>query len=126
MNSYTRDAEVLGQIGQALFPQDTKLTVRLPRKLADLAVAAWLRPESGPSVAATAEPVERRVQRQRAAYLALTGLSVANTGRPEGDEVVCEVDAWYVGGALEAADRQEMLLRLAAGERPDAPRTPPQ
>jgi hypothetical protein len=110
VNSYTRDAEVLGQIGQALFPQDTKLTVRLPRDLADLAVAAWLRDETEPPAP---ESAERRVLRQRAAYLALIGLSVANTGRPEGDEVVCELDAWYVGGALEAADRQAMLLRLS-------------
>lgn len=110
MNSYTRDAEVLSQIGQALFPQDTKLTVRLPRDLADLAVAAWLREQTGPAAPDTAE---RRLLRQRAAYLALIGLSVANTGRPDGDEVVCELDAWYIGGALEAADTQELLLRRA-------------
>lgn len=106
MNGYTRDAEILGQIGRALFPQDTKLTVRLPRDLADLAVAAWLRGDAAPEVAETAE---RRAQRQRAAYLALIGLSVANTGRPEGDEVVCEIDAWYVGGALEAAEGLALL-----------------
>ena len=105
-----RDAEVLSQIGQALFPQDTKLTVRLPRDLADLAVAAWLREQTGP---AAPDTTERRLLRQRAAYLALIGLSIANTGRPDGDEVICELDAWYVGGALEAADTQELLLRRA-------------
>jgi hypothetical protein len=109
VDSYSRDAEVLSQIGEALFPQDTKLTVRLPRDLADLAVAAWLRDDTEPAVPepAAPEPAGRCVLRQRAAYLALIGLSVANTGRPEGDEVVCELDAWYVGGALEAADRQQ-------------------
>lgn len=106
VNGYARDAEVLGQIGRALFPQDTKLTVRLPRELADLAVAAWLRDETEPS--AVPETAGQRALRQRAAYLALIGLGVANTGRPEGDEVVCELDAWYIGGALEAAEGQEM------------------
>lgn len=113
MNSYTRDAEVLSQIGQALFPQDTKLTVRLPRDLADLAVAAWLRDQTSPAAPDTADAPERHVLRQRSAYLALIGLSVANTGRPDGDEVVCELDAWYVGGALEAAGTQELLLQRA-------------
>jgi hypothetical protein len=103
---YAHDAEVLGQIGEALSRQDTKLSVRLPQDLADLALAAWQRDEGASRGAETAE---QRTARHRAGNLALIGLCIENTGRPEGTVVLCDLDDSYIGGALEAAHEQNLL-----------------
>ncbi|HXL87771.1 MAG TPA: hypothetical protein VN969_02105 [Streptosporangiaceae bacterium] len=109
---YAQDAAILGEIGKVLFPQDTKLSVRLPRHLADQALAAWRRDELNAKGAARAaeETPEQQVLRTRAAYLALIGLCIENTGQPCGDEVSCELDAWYIGSALQAAEEQGLLI----------------
>jgi hypothetical protein len=109
---YAQDAAILGEIGQVLFPQDTKLSVRLPRDLADQALAAWRRDERNPQGAARAaeETPEQQLLRTRAAYLALIGLCIENTAQPCGDEVSCELDAWYIGSALQAAEEQGLLI----------------
>jgi hypothetical protein len=121
---YAEDAVVLGRIGAVLFPQDTTLSVRLPRDLADLALAAWNRDEpagtgpagTGPSGAgpsgtgaARRETPDQRAARERAAYLALIGLCIENTAQPAGDDITCDLDAWYIGGALQAAEALNML-----------------
>jgi hypothetical protein len=106
---YARDAAVLGEIGRILFPQDTQLSVRLPKDIADQALAAWRRDEPGAARMVDETP-EQRLIRTRAAYLALIGLCVENTGQPSGDEVICELDALYIGGALEAAEAQGLLI----------------
>jgi hypothetical protein len=106
---YAQDAAILGEIGKVLFPQDTQLTVHLPKSLADQALAAWRREEPGAAHPEEETP-EQRLVRTRAAYLALIGLCIENTGQPSGDEVVCELDAWYIGGALEAAEAQGLLI----------------
>ena len=113
---YTRDAEFLGKIGAVLFPQATTLSVRLPEELADLALAAWHRQaDQGPLGPETAG---QRTARYRAGTLALIGLCVENTGRADGDEIVCELDAWYIGSALDAADEHGLIAaRLAAADR---------
>jgi hypothetical protein len=41
--------------------------------------------------------------------LGLIGLSVQEGGTTEGDDVVMEVDAWYVRSALKAADEAGLL-----------------
>jgi len=120
---YAQDAAILGEIGQVLFPQDTKLSVRLPRELADRALAAWHRdldaPGAAPMVEQTPEQTpeetpeetpEQRLTRTRAAYLALIGLCIENTAQPSGDDVLCELDACYIGSALEAAEAQGLLV----------------
>jgi hypothetical protein len=107
---YAQDAAVLGRIGAVLFPQDTKLSVRLPKELADLALAAWNHDEpdeAGPTAQETA--VQRSV-REHAAYLALIGLCIENTAQPDGDDIVCDLDSWYIGGALKAAEALNLLL----------------
>jgi hypothetical protein len=106
---YAEDALVLGRIGAILFPQDTGLSVRLPKELADLALAAWNRDDSSASGPADAETVDQRAVRERAAYLALIGLCIENTAQPDGDEVICDLDAGYIGGALRAAESLDML-----------------
>jgi hypothetical protein len=104
---YTNDAGLLGKIGAALFPQPTTLSVRLPKGLAGLALAAWHR-ETGQGPPGPETP-EQRTARHRAGTLALIGLCVENTGRTDGDEIICELDAWYIGAALETADQHGLL-----------------
>ncbi len=96
-------AEVLGNIGAALFRQPTTLTVRLPRELADLALAARRRDDDDGSPPGP-ETAEQTITRHRAGTLALIGRCIEQSGRADGKVIVCELDAWYIGGALEAAD----------------------
>ena len=117
---YAQDALVLGRIGAVLFPQDTKLSVRLPKELADLALAAWNRDDPAENGPAAQENADQRAVRERAAYLALIGLCIENTAQPDGDDIICDLDAWYIGGALQAAEAMDLLpghapARLAAG-----------
>jgi hypothetical protein len=117
----TRDAELLGRIGAALFPQPTTLRVRLPKELAGLALAAWHRDDQGPPGPETAG---QRAARYRAGSLALIGLCVADTGRADGDEIICDLDAWYIGAALDAADEHGLLagkVKAAGRGGPGAP-----
>jgi hypothetical protein len=104
---WAQDADVLARIGQALFPQGHRVTVRLPRQLAKEAAARWDRDDSGSPL-----PAETPVQagtRGRAATLALIGLAVRDGGVNQGDEVVVELDAWFVGHALDAAEDEGLL-----------------
>lgn len=103
---YQHDAELLARIGAALFGQPATLTMRLPRELADLALAAWRRDDEGDL---GPETTEQAITRHRAGTLALIGLCIEKTGRAVGDDIVCELDAWHVGGALEAADDHGLL-----------------
>jgi len=50
------------------------------------------------------ETFEQRVQRHRAATLALIGLSIVNDGRWEGDVMVVELSPTFVGVAVDASD----------------------
>jgi hypothetical protein len=106
---YTEDALVLGRIGAVLFPQDTRLSVRLPRELAGLARAAWNRDDPQQSGPVNGESLDQRTARERAAYLALIGLCIENTAQPDGDEIICDLDSWYIAGALQAAEALDML-----------------
>jgi hypothetical protein len=99
---YRVDAASLAAIGRHLAGTDVpSVTVRLPGALASLATAAWDRDESGPDEPETVEQAELRRQ---AGALALIGLSVSKTGRPDGEFVVVELDAGLLGDALNAAD----------------------
>src|SRR5436305_1743630 len=72
--TWAEDAKVLARIGQHLFGQPTQVTVRLPRDLADQALARWQRPsDEGPLPPETAE---QRAVRHKAATLGLMGLSI--------------------------------------------------
>lgn len=94
-------------MGAALAGQPSTLTMRLPGDLADLARSAWQRHDDGDLP--EAETAGQRLARYRAGTLALIGLSIEETGRAEGDDVVFEVGALQVGGALEAADDYGLL-----------------
>lgn len=105
---YNQDAAVLAEVGQAIFGQRTRVTVRLPRRLADKALAAW-EWDDGSQPLGVETPEEART-RARAGTLALVGLCVQESGRPDGDEVLVDLDAWYIGTAYDAAE--EAGLRL--------------
>ena len=74
----------------------------MTRHLAEQAVAAWEREDNGSPV--HGETCEQRLERQRAGTLALIGLSITDRGRWDGDEVVVELDAVFVGLAIDAID----------------------
>jgi hypothetical protein len=83
------------------------VTIRLPKHLADQARAAWQREEDDEST--EGETTEERTDRHRAGTLALIGLAIAEGGNDEGDDVVVDLSAWFVGLALEAADEEGLL-----------------
>ena len=58
--------------------------VRMPKALTDTVVAAWERTKR----ALDPEDLEQRIQRHKAASLALIGLSNVNSGRPDADVVM--------------------------------------
>ena len=101
-----REAEYLAEIGTEFASQPSTLTMRLPKALAVAAVAAWRREET---TATFGESLHQRARRHRAGVLALIGLCVEETGRADGGQVVCELDASCVGMAISAADERGLL-----------------
>jgi hypothetical protein len=123
---YEHEAETLARVGAAVFLQPAKVSVRLPGELADLALAAWRR--DGDDSPPGPETPEERIARRRAGALALIGLCIEETGRPDGGEVVCELDSWYLGQALDAAEDRGLLadlIRTAGRDEPAEPRGTP-
>ncbi len=104
---WAADAGVLHELAQQLPPQTPKIQVRLPRQLADRAVAAWQRDEDPDNLAQ--ETDEQRSIRDDAGTLALIGRSIEETGIEDGDDVLFWLDAWILGVALEAADKAGRL-----------------
>ncbi|GAA2502973.1 hypothetical protein [Winogradskya humida] len=74
--------------------------MRLPRRLAELAVAAWDREELG---GIGDESREEYDVRDDAAELALIGPAISERGVWDGEEVVVELDVVQVAAALRAA-----------------------
>lgn len=72
------DAEKLYQLGPQLLQQTPSVELRIPRSVADAAVAATF---------------------------SLIGQSIEETGMEDGDQVIFKLDAWILGNALEAADK---------------------
>jgi hypothetical protein len=100
---YEQDAVVLGELGRHLVRLDMpRVSVRLPRSLAERAVAAWERDED--STVPEAEDFEQRAKHHRAATLALIGLSITNGGRWDEEGVEVELDPTFIGLAVDAAD----------------------
>ncbi|MEV4131455.1 hypothetical protein AB0J72_04745 [Dactylosporangium sp. NPDC049742] len=97
---YQQDRTVLGAIGARLDPQVSRIRVRLPRSLAELAVAAWNREELGGIGEESREEYELR---DDAAELALIGLAISERGVRDGEEVIVDVDVVQVAAALRAA-----------------------
>jgi hypothetical protein len=108
---WAEDGHVLAQIGRSLFSQRRTVSVSIPRHLATAAVDGWERDDSGENLPSSESP-EQAAVRDRGASLALIGLSIQRDGVEEGDEVVVELDAWFVGNALNAADQDDLLTDL--------------
>lgn len=104
---WRKDEQLLAEIGSALAPQVNRVEVRVPRPLAEAAAAAWQRNDQ--AAGGESETEEARRSRRCAASLALIGLSIAERGRVEGDSVVVELDAWFIGDALNAADDHGLI-----------------
>ena len=100
---WARDASVLQEIGRLLSQERYPVTVRLPMDLADQALVAWQREDTGELP--NPESLEQNEMRNQAATLALIGSCVENASSVEGNWVIVQLDAWFVGDALSAADR---------------------
>jgi hypothetical protein len=105
--TWARDAEVLARIGRHLFDQSTRVTVRLPRDLADRALAAWQREHDERPL--PPETPEQRAIRHKAATLGLIGLTIERDSTTENGDVVVAIDAWDIGEACNAADEAGLL-----------------
>jgi hypothetical protein len=97
---YQQDRAVLAVIGARLDSQVGRIRVRLPRSVAEVAVAAWDRGEPGGIGAESRDDYELRAD---AAELALIGLAVGSRGVPDGEEVVVDLDVVQIAAALRAA-----------------------
>jgi hypothetical protein len=95
------EADKLARIGEILEGVELPdVEVRLPRELADAAVAAWDRDD----LQDVAETPEQLRLRHRAGTLALIGLAVKEHGRPEDTAVVVPLNAGLIGIAVDACD----------------------
>lgn len=97
---YQQDRAVLAAIGAYLHPQVGRISVRLPRYVAESAVAAWNRDELDEI---SDESRDQHELRAGAADLALIGLAISSRGVRDGDEVVVDLDVLQVAAALQAA-----------------------
>lgn len=103
---YLDDSKMLATIGEWISPRVQLVSVRLPHELAEAAVAAWNRDETGNI---GEEAPDQYALRDRAAELALIGLAVSERGRRDGEDVVVDLHATSVAAAIHAAqspDRQ--------------------
>ncbi|MEU9127763.1 hypothetical protein AB0D08_06550 [Kitasatospora sp. NPDC048540] len=97
---YREDSKVLAAIGAHVDAQVGRVTVRLPRAVAEAAVGAWDREEVG---GLGEETHEQYALRDQAAELALIGLAISQRGRWDGEEVVVDLDVASAGAALRAS-----------------------
>ncbi|MEV7025967.1 hypothetical protein [Kitasatospora sp. NPDC093558] len=94
---YREDSKLLAAIGEHVHAQVGRVTVRLPAAVAQAAVDAWERDETGDVDEETREQYELRGQ---AGDLALIGLEISERGRREGEEVVVDLHVSSAGAAF--------------------------
>ncbi|MFF7995773.1 hypothetical protein ACFZDG_39135 [Kitasatospora xanthocidica] len=94
---YRDEAKVLAEIGDHVHAQVGRVTVRLPRAVAQAAVDAWERDDSDGELGE--ETREQYEVRGQAGELALIGLAISEDGRWEGDEVVVDLHVHSAGAA---------------------------
>jgi hypothetical protein len=96
------DAQVLAELGRAFEGTAMPLVeVRIPKHLAEQALAAWARDDDGPEADETRD---QRVDRLRAAVLALIGLTIRERGKDIADAVVVDLPADFFAAAVDAAE----------------------
>ncbi len=103
---WNADTAVLAQIGALLFEEDLSLEIVLPRDLAQTAMAAWERDDSG---AVGTETQAETVERHRAGALALIGLAITERGTSNEGTISISLDPWLIGTALDAADEMGLI-----------------
>lgn len=98
------DARVLAEIGQhILLTQETRVSVRIPKTLAEQAVKASERSDQGRL--ADTESAEQEATRHLAGTLALIGYAISHGGgRDRGEEVIVDMDARLVADSLNVAE----------------------
>ncbi|GAB7188880.1 hypothetical protein ATKI12_8994 [Kitasatospora sp. Ki12] len=94
---YREEAKVLAEIGDHVHAQVGKVTVRLPRAVAQAAVDAWERDDSDGELGE--ETREQYEVRDHAGNLALIGLAISDGGRWEGEEVAVDLHVHSAGAA---------------------------
>jgi hypothetical protein len=100
---YRAESKVLAAIGEHVDAQVGPVTVRLPRAVAEAAVAAWERDDPDDDLGE--ETHEQYALRGQAGDLALIGLAISDDGRWEGEEVVVDLHVHAAGAAwLQAAE----------------------
>ncbi|MFF7591437.1 hypothetical protein ACFZCK_28565 [Kitasatospora purpeofusca] len=112
---YREESKVLAAIGEHVHAQVDRVTVRLPRAVAQAAVDAWERDD--PDDGLRGETIEQYEVRGRAGDVALIGLVISEHGRWEDEEVVVDLDVTYAGSAL-LAYVEEMGTNYRPKERP--------
>ncbi|KJY32254.1 hypothetical protein [Streptomyces sp. NRRL S-495] len=113
---YREESKVLAAIGAHVHAQVGRVTVRLPRAVAQAAVDAWERDD--PDDGLRGETIEQYEVRGRAGDVALIGLVISDHGRWEDEEVVVDLDVTYAGSAL-LAYVEEMGTNYQPKERPE-------
>ena len=81
--------------------------MRISSELADLAITAWQRDDD--SAGLSEESPAERDARHRAGSLALIGLALVERGQLDGDHFEVDLEAWFIGHALDAADEFGLL-----------------
>ncbi|GAB2587173.1 hypothetical protein GCM10027168_19950 [Streptomyces capparidis] len=97
---FQQDRTVLAAVGTHLDPQIGRISVRLPRSVAEAAVAAWEREEPAGGGEESREEHELRAD---AAELALIGLAISARGVWDAEGVVVDLDVVRIAAALRAA-----------------------
>ena len=108
---WENDGVDLALIGAALYEQETKVRVKLPRELADAALASWQREdEDSEDLHTYDESASEKRIRHRACTLAMIGASLEDAPiQISGDYVIAEIDSAHVGEALLAADDARLI-----------------
>lgn len=104
------DGVDLALIGAAWSEQDTRVRVRIPRELADAALAAWKREDEDSDELHRHEEtgVQRRI-RHRAGTLALIGSCIEGGIDGGGGDVYAYIDARLIADALESAEDARLI-----------------
>jgi hypothetical protein len=96
------DAQVLVELGRTFAGTAMPVVeVRIPKDLAQQALAAWRRDDDEPDAG---ESQEQRVYRHRAGVLALIGLSIHERGKEVADAVIVDLGADLITAAVDATE----------------------
>lgn len=100
---YGADSRTLGETGAiALTLEIPTVEIRLPRSLADKALAAWQRVDEE-ALPADETPEQRRL-RDDAATLALIGAAIEAESCQDGEFVIVRIAATVLSRAIDVAD----------------------